>query len=43
LILCRHEFYQAIDEIVDVAERPRLRTVSVDCQISVEQSLNDEI
>ena len=30
LILCRHEFDQAIDEIVDVAERPRLRAVSVE-------------
>ena len=30
----RHQFHQPVDKIVHIAERPRLRAVTVDCQIA---------
>ena len=38
-----HQPHQAIDEVVDVAERARLGAVAVDRNIASEQRLDDEV
>ena len=38
-----HEAHQAVDQIVDVAERPRLAAVAVDRDRLARQRLDDEV
>src|SRR5262249_17138364 len=43
LIRRSHQAYKALDEILDVAERSRLRTIAVNGDVASEERLDDEI
>ena len=43
IVAGRHQPHQAVDQIVDIAERARLRAVAIDRDVVAEQRLHDEI
>ena len=43
LVRRSHQAHEPVDEIVDVAERARLRAVAVDRDVASEQRLDDEV
>merc|ERR1712099_62648 len=42
-VILIHETYNPIHKVIHIAERSRLRTVSIDCDVLTVQSLNDEV